>query len=99
MSNRILVAFANADKAIKAKLDSGEVSSEAVDKCSDSLNMSASEHADLQTRKSALIGTKLTLDEAQTLYAVLGEQATTFNKQPCHVKAVVTQVHLELLKS
>lgn len=63
------------------------------------LNMSLNEYVLFQDRKSlAFANGQLTLEEAQTVYAYLGETTNTFNEQPLEVKYVLTQLLKELLQ-
>jgi len=41
---------------------------------------------------------QLTLDEAQSVYSLLGETPDHFNRQPVEVKSVLTQIFGELLQ-
>lgn len=93
MANRILVAF----QRTQAQIEGKQLSDEKTAEVSKSLDMTADEHAHLQTVKSCVTGTLLTLDEANTVYRVLGGTVSVFNSQPLHVKAVITKLQAELL--
>lgn len=83
---------------VEAKVASQNLTPEQMEKHSRSLDMSPSEHADLQNRKSAAMGGDLTTEEAQTAYQYLGETVSTFNSQSVAVKYVLSKLHAELLE-
>lgn len=95
--NRITAAFAKQKKMIDRRILGGTLTLAKIEEIRESLDMDIAEHARFQELKSSLMDTVLTVDEAVTLYAVLGEQVSTFNKQPCYIKAVATEVFKELL--
>ena len=94
MTNRILIGIDRARAAIAKKNLSPEKTAE----LSKSMDMEFADYATFQTRKSAAVGTKLTLDEAQTVYGFLGNTVEHFNKQPLAVKWVLTEVFASLLR-
>lgn len=91
--NRILAGIERAKAAIQAK----NLSPEKVEEASKSMDMSFSEYCRFQTLKSAAMGTTLTLDEAQSIYYLLGETVEHFNSQPLEVKWTLTSVFASLL--
>jgi len=92
--NRILNGIAKANAAIAAKA----LSPEKLATMAKSMDMAHDEYCRFQTLKSAAVGTKLTLDEAQTVYGFLGNTPEHFNEQPIAVKWVLTEVFASLLK-
>lgn len=94
MNNRILAGIERAKAAIAAK----NLSPEKIADMSLKMNMELDEYCRFQTLKSAAMGTKLTFDEAQTIYGFLGNTVETFNEQPLAVKWVLTEVFASLLK-
>lgn len=92
--NRILIAIDKANAAIKDK----NLSPEKLAALSKNMDMALDEYCRFQTLKSAAVGGKLTLDEAQTIYAFLGTTLDHFNAQPVAVKWVLTEVFASLLK-
>ena len=62
------------------------------------MDMDFNEYCRFQTLKSAHVGNKLTLDEAQSIYVYLGNAPEFFNEQPLPVKYVLTEVFAALLK-
>lgn len=92
--NRILVGIDRANAIIKQK----NLSSERLAELSKNMNMELDEYCRFQTLKSAAVGSKLTLDEAQTIYGFLGNTPEHFNNQPIAVKWVLTEVFASLLK-
>jgi hypothetical protein len=63
------------------------------------LNLSFDEHFAFQNAKSiAQCDGRLTLDEAMTIYTLLGGVESVFNKRPLATKVVLTKVMAELLK-
>jgi hypothetical protein len=60
--------------------------------------MELGEYAKFQELKShAFAMGKLTQEEAQTIYGLLGETPAHFNRQSIEVKVVLTQIFKELL--
>ena len=90
--NRIAIAFGKA-RTLTSKLDEASQA-----KLSASLDMDAGEHAHLQTLKSAMVGTALTLEEAHEIYVVMGEHVNVFNSRPVHQKVVITKLMAELMQ-
>lgn len=100
MSNRITAAFARMEAQIADRIAKGLTTKAKVKDAAKALDMSIEEHAKFQTLKSlAVAEEKLTLDEGQTIYVALGETVSTFNKQPVHVKSVLTNLFQELLSA
>ena len=98
--NRITDAVARMSAQIAERLRAGQTTPDAVTRCDRSLDMAIDEYCAFQDMKShAHMSGGLSLDEAQTLYGYLGETPETFNRQPVHVKAVLTQVFQELLSA
>lgn len=56
------------------------------------------EFAHIQELKSAMVGDVLTLEEAQTIYRIMGETPSHFTEQPLAERLVVVQVAEELLR-
>lgn len=54
-------------------------------------------YCDLQNRKSAFIGTVLTLEEGNTLYGILGNEPSQFKKQSLAKRIVAVKIYGELL--
>ena len=62
------------------------------------LDMETFEYVKFQEIKSlAVVQNVLTPEEGQTVYALLGNTSSTFNKQPVEVKVVLTNLFKELL--
>lgn len=96
--NRIAVAIANKAKDIEARVADGRTTREKLDQASETLNLEFDEYVKFQELKSLAVAEgKLTEEEGQTVYAALGTVPATFNKQPIHVKAVLTGLFRELL--
>ena len=99
MSNRILAAFDRMQKQIAQRIKDGITTQSAVDKMDRALDMDFLEYVKFQEMKTlAYLEKSLSFDEAQSVYACLGETVETFNNQPVHVKAVLTQLFKELLE-
>jgi hypothetical protein len=94
--NRIIASIAKTRTHITSlNLDQAQL-----DILNTQLNMSLNEYVLFQERKSlAFANGRLNLEEAQSVYAYLGETTNTFNKQPLEVKYVLTQLLKELLQS
>lgn len=93
--NRILSWIERAKTAIQAKA----LPPEKLAELHKGLDMPVDEYCHFQTLKSAAVGTKLTLDEAQTIYDLLGNTPEHFNRQPLEIKYALTKVFSELIKT
>jgi hypothetical protein len=63
------------------------------------LDMSILEHSRFQEVKSlAHLQGKLSLEDAQTIYSILGETPDVFNQRPLETKVVMTLVFKNLLE-
>jgi len=97
--NRVSAAIERAKARIKDRLETGVITEERVAELHKSLDMDFTEFARFQELKSlAMLEGRLTQDEAQTIYALLGETPDHFNRQPVEVKSVLTQIFGELLE-
>ncbi len=97
-NNRVTAAIGRTETRIKERLAAGLVTQEKVDALHKTLDMELLEYVKFQEHKSlAFASGKLTLEEANTIYAYLGESVETFNSQPIAVKSVLTQIFGELL--
>lgn len=94
MSNRIISGIAKASTIIASK----NLAQSKLNEMSKSLDMPIDEYCRFQTLKSAYIGTRLTQDEAQSIYGFLGTSNDHFNQQPLAVKWVLTEMFQLLLK-
>ncbi len=98
--NRITAAFARMEAQIKDRIAAGLTTQDKVDALHKTMDMDISEHVRFQELKSLAVAEgKLTVDEGQTIYLSLGETVTVFNKQPIHVKSVLTSLFGELLRA
>ena len=96
--NRVTVAIEKANARIQSRLAEGIITTERVSELDRSLDMEVSEFCRFQELKSlAMLEGRLTQDEAQSVYAMLGNTAEHFNRQPVAVKSVLTQIFGELL--
>jgi len=94
-TNRIINGVAKAEAAI---LDKG-LSADKIESTRKAMDMEISEYCRFQELKSLASTTgRLSLDEAQTIYAYLGNSPEHFNNQSLAVKYVLTQVFASLLK-
>lgn len=99
MANRIVAAIDAQDKAVHVKLDTGAVSQARLDELHGELDMAFDEWTCCQERKSlAQAQGVLTVEEAMTIYRILGSGPDDFNGRTIAQKVVVTQVLAELLK-
>jgi hypothetical protein len=94
MTNRILVGIDKARALIALKNLPPEQTAE----LAKNLDMGMAEYARFQELKSGLVGVRLNLDEANTIYGFLGNTVEHFNKQPLAVKWVLTEFLAILLK-
>lgn len=96
--NRVLSSIDRMEKQIKSRIAEGIVTKQTVEENNKLLDLSIEEHSRFQTTKTlAQQCGILTLEEAMTVYNLLGESVTVFNKQPLHVKAVLTKLLSELM--
>ncbi len=97
--NRITAAIESKKATIADRIAKGLTTKAAVAKTRKALDMDVSEHAKFQELKSlATLEGTLTPEEGQTVYVLLGECVSTFNRQPVEVKAVLTGLFRELLE-
>lgn len=98
--NRVTAAIAKAEARIQSRLAEGIITTEKVNELDRNLDMEVGEFCRFQDLKShAMLEGKLTQDEAQSVYALLGNTPEHFNGQPVAVKSVLTQIFGELLAS
>lgn len=84
---------------IDKELEKKSLSTIALDKTSESLNVTGSEHAAFQNLKSiAQVEGTISFEEANTVYRYLGYSPSVFNKQTVAVKVAVTRLMVELTK-
>ena len=100
MSNRIIEAINKAKVELAKRLQSGIITQAIIDQARSDLDMTFSEYCIFQERKSlAVVTGKLSLEEAQTIYGMIGEDPNTYNALPLANKIVLNQVFSHLLKS
>lgn len=98
MANRVNEGIARAKELFSSKLQSGEWTQEKIDTLGKDMDMDMEMYCDFQNRKSiAATDGKLTLEEAQTIYSLIGTVPSKFNNLPAHTKVVLTQVYATLL--
>lgn len=98
--NRVTAAIAKAEARIQSRLAEGIITTEKVNELDRNLDMEAGEFCRFQDLKShAMLEGRLTQEEAQTIYALLGNTPEHFNGQPVAAKSVLTQIFGELLAS
>ena len=86
MSNRILAGIEKYKSILKEK----NFPSEKIESLSKGLDMEFLEYCRFQELKSAVTGSRLSLDESMTIYGFLGNTPDHFNKQLVEVQAVLT---------
>lgn len=89
--NRIIAAISRIEKQMDG------VAEESRRSLNGKLDLGMDEFCKFQELKSASMGGKLTLDEAETVYGYLGNSPATFNAQSLAVKVVLTKVFAELM--
>ena len=100
MSNRIIEAINKAKVELAKRLQSGIITQAIIDQARSDLDMTFSEYCIFLERKSlAVVTGKLSLEEAQTIYGMIGEDPNTYNALPLANKIVLTEVFSHLLKS
>lgn len=93
--NRVTNAIEKTRKAIADRIASGLVTQAKVDALHKTLDMSFHEYCRFQELKSmAGVNGKLTMEEAQTIYAYLGNTPDHFNSQPVEVKSILTKIKI-----
>tara|TARA_Y100000034_G_C6854379_1_gene388015 strand:- start:464 stop:766 length:303 start_codon:yes stop_codon:yes gene_type:complete len=97
--NRVTEAIEKMRKQIADRIATGQTTQAQVDALHKNLDMSWGEYTIFQNHKSAAaVSGKLTLGEAQTIYAVLGEAGPDkFNQSDIATKSVLTRIFAELL--
>ena len=98
--NRVFDAIQRMEKQIADRLATGQTTKSAIDKLHKTLDMSFDEYCKFQELKSlAVANEKITLDEGQYIYMMLGNIPDHFNNQPIAVKVVLTKIYEELLRA
>ena len=96
--NRVIAAIEKAKARIQSRLDEGLINPERVRELDRGLDMEPGEFCRFQELKShAMLEGRLTQDEAQTIYGLLGNTPEHFNRQSVEAKSVLTQIFGELL--
>jgi hypothetical protein len=96
--NRVTSAIARMKDQIAERINLGLTTAAKVKSLHKTLDMDVSEHARFQELKTLAVAEgKLTLEEGQSLYLLLGNSVSVFNKQPVEVKCVLTKIFEELL--
>ena len=86
-------------KSLDEKLKDGSLTIETYKKLSKELDLSLGEYTLFQEAKSsAQASGKLSLENANLIYRYLGNTPDQFNRQPLHVKLVLTQVFANMIK-
>ena len=98
--NRVVAAIERQKTIISQRLANGLVTQDRLDSLNKTLDMDIREFCKYQEIKSlAFAMGKLTLEEAQTLYNLLGMTCLDFNSRPLEVKVVLTRMFAELIHS
>jgi len=98
--NCITAAIARKQADLDAGLVAGKFTAEQVEATRKALDMEADEFVKFQELKSiACLQGKLTTDEGQTIYALLGNTPSVFNRRDAATKIVLTKIFEELLKA
>lgn len=98
MANRITEGIAKAKATIEDRIAQGLTTQEKVDELNKTLDMDMTMYCDFQNRKSlASMDGRLSTEEAQTIYSLIGNTPCTFNNLPTHTKVVLTEVYATLL--
>jgi len=99
--NRVVAGIARMKAQVEERIAKGIVTAERVEETRKALDMEWDEYTAFQNLKSIAVTTgKLSLDEGMTIYNYLGEAGPDkFNGLPVEVKATLTQILQELLRS
>jgi hypothetical protein len=96
--NRVILAIQKCRDHIRQRILDNKLTPAMAEQTRKNLDMEIVEYCTFQELKSlAASQGYLTVEEAQTVYAYLGESPSTFNDQPLGVKIVLTQLAAELL--
>ena len=97
--NRILFAVSALEKQLAERTAAGIVTPEAIAELDRKLDMSFDEWTTCQNRKSIAhaLG-KISHEEAQSIFAMMGRTPADFNAQPIARKAALTKVFVELMR-
>lgn len=97
--NRVTAAIEKTKARLEKRLASGETTPEQVQDLHKKLDMEPGEYCRFQDLKSlAYMDGRLTLEESQTIYSLLGETPDHFNRQSVEAKSVLTMIFGELLE-
>lgn len=85
---------------IENRIATGQTTAEKVEGCRKNLDLELDEFCKFQELKSlAVVEGKLTVEEGQQVYNLLGKQPGHFNAQPIAVKFALTNLYQELLNA
>lgn len=97
--NRVTAAIEKTKLRLEHRIQEGLTTPQKVQELHRELDMEPGEFCRFQELKSlAFAEGKLTLEEANTVYELLGETPDHFNKQHVAAKSVLTQIFGELLE-
>lgn len=97
--NRVTRFIAKFEASLKERLESGAVTQAQIDEANRSLDIDIVEFCAFQEQKSyAHAMGKITFEEAQAVYSILGGSPEHFNRQPLSHKYTVTAMMAELLR-
>lgn len=96
--NRIVAAIEKQKQNLRDRVEKGLTTVAALETTRRVLDIDAQEFGFQEVKTLAFAHGKLTLEEAQSIYAHLGTTPHHFNREPVEVKAVLTEVFRELLR-
>jgi len=97
--NNVLAAIAATEKNLEQALATGQTTSGRLENLHRTLDMECLEFCRFQELKTiAVAERKISLDEGNTIYRLLGGSPDTFNRQPLPVKIVLTQLFQAMLQ-
>ena len=97
--DRVSIAIARAEKKIADRIASGATTPEKVESAGLALDMDVHEYYRFQELKSLAVAEgKLSQEEAQTVYGLIGNSPRTFNRLPVAAKSVLNTLFAELLR-
>jgi hypothetical protein len=98
--NRIQAAFDRMKLQIADRIKQGLTTQEKVDSLYKTLDLDLEDYVVFQEAKSLAVASgKLNLEEGMTIFNALGNTPNHFNKQPIHIKSVLTSLLKELLQA
>ena len=96
--NRVHVLIGHIETLMKTRIESGAVTESFFAERAKGLDLDLMEYVSLQEKKSLAVASgKLTLEEGQTIYALLDGGPEEFNQKGYAIKAAISVIHMKLM--